>query len=392
MTKNDLSKLLGLTDLTAVSVLLNWIPAAAVEEALAAAGCETYRLRALPMELMMFFVVATGLFREESNTDVMRLFMEGVRWMFGGEEFSVPSKSSIHAARKKLGAQPVQNLFSAICRPVAPPKLKGSFFKGWRMVAVDGCLINMVDTAENSEEFGRPTNQSETKAYPQIRMVCLAECGSHVIFGTAFGGANDSEIPLAKQLLPQLDSSMICLMDRLFFGFDIWQAADATGAKLLWRVKSSINFEPYKRLEDGSFIAKYSTSKRSEPFLIRVIEYEVGSGQTKQKVRLVTNILDPNAAPADQLARLYTQRWEIELVYGEVKTRLNANEILLRSGSPDLVRQELLGLLLAHFCIRSAITEAATKYVRYEDPDDYSFTAALKIIRRRISGAGDFSP
>jgi len=387
------------SDIVSFAYLSRTVPHSVVDEALECTNRVTYRLRDLPNDLIVYFAIMMAFYKDANMSEVLRCVLEGVDLVFGKKGPVITSKSGISKARARVGWEPLKVIFDGIAVPIATPNTKGAFFHEWRVVAMDGCLINTADTKKNEDAFGRATNQNKKPAaYPQLRMVCLAECGTHVVFKLVTGGYFNGEITLAKSLINSLQPDMICLADRLFFGFELWNAACATGASLLWRIKANVHFEVIQVLDDDSYIALYHPSERDKenkdkpPVKVRVFDYEVADSVRKktENFRLVTNILDPSKAKALELARLYMQRWEIELIYGEVKIRLNANQVYLRSGTPELVLQELYGLMLAHYAIRSVMHEAALKSKL--DPDELSFTSAIRIIRRKLLRTGDFSP
>ena len=389
----------GLENVTTIAYMMKWYPRETVEAAIEACGNETLRSRQLPMDLMFYHLVMWGLNRKDSATEALEKLLAGAKFIYGRPIGPVPARSAIVQARQKLGDAPLRTVFEQRCKPLAAPDTPGAFFREWRLTALDGCLMNVADSKQN-EIFGRPSNQNATPAaYPQIRMVCLGECGTHAIFEAEFGGYGDSESVLAKKVLSKLKPDMLCLMDRLFFGYSLWRLADSTGAALLWRVKSNTKLEPVELLPDGSYTAHYYPSARDhenrdgDPILVRVVDCERRSEKPRktENMKLVTNIMNPADASADELARLYCQRWEIELVYGELKTRLNENQVYLKSNLPETVRQELWGLLLAHYIVRAVIFEAATSTRRKLDPDDISFIGTVNVLRREI-GSGDFSP
>jgi hypothetical protein len=400
-SQTEISMNYGLSNVTAVATLLKWLPFDAVQKAIFDEGAETIRMRALPMELMMYVCVAWGLNRGDSLIETVDKVLSGAEFIFGKKVGQTPSGSAAVQARQKLGEKPLQSVFEACCKPLATVGTPGAFYKNWLLTALDGCLMNAADTRENRKEFDSAKNQNATEsAYPQIRMVCLGECGTHAIVEAEFGGYRDGEFALAKKVLPKLTPNMLCLADRFYFGYELWDLANATGAALLWRLRSNTKLFPQSLLPDGSYIAELRPSGRNEhnkhsaPILVRVVEYERRTAKPKQseRVRLATNILDPTEAPADELAQLYCQRWEIELVYGELKTRLNANQVALKSASPAMVRQELWSLLLAHYCVRAVMYEAATASRKILDPDEISFIGTVNVIRREMLNSGDFSP
>jgi hypothetical protein len=180
---------------------------------------------------------------------------------------------------------------------------------------------------------------------------------------------------------------MLCLADRDFFGFALWNQARARGADLLWRVKKNLRLPVEKPLPDGSYLSRIYASEKdrrhgTDGVGVRVIDYRLeGVADTEPLYRLVT-ILDPSDAPAGELAALYQERWEMKGALDELKTHLRGARIILRSKTPDLVRQEFYGLLMALFAIRGLIHEAAAKVG--EDPDRLSFLHAVRVVRRKL--------
>jgi hypothetical protein len=203
------------------------------------------------------------------------------------------------------------------------------------------------------------------------------------------GAYKTGEITLAKEVLPSLRKGMLCLADRNFYGFELWKQARATGSDLLWRVKANLCLPCEKRLPDGSYLSRVYESRKDQRrkengVVVRVIEYRLEGVEGSEPIyRLLTTILDHEKAPAAELAALYHERWEIETALDELKTHLRGSKIVLRSKTPDLVRQEFYGLLMAHFAIRGLMHEAALK--AGEDPDRLSFIHAVRVVRRKIA-------
>jgi hypothetical protein len=249
--------------------------------------------------------------------------------------------------------------------------------------------LDVADTEKNENEFGRPSASRGASACPQLRFVALLENGTHVLLGGRMGSYATDEITLAQEVVPQLKPGMLCLADRFFFGFALWTKAQATGCELLWRVRQHLRLEVQERLSDGSYLsAIYPSEKdarqRTKGVRVRVIDYQLkGIPDAEPIYRLVTTILGPLQAPAEELAALYHQRWEIENTFDELKTHLRGRQIVLRSKTPELVRQEFYGFLLAHFAVRQLIDEAALSVA--EDPDRLSFLPAVRVVRRKVS-------
>jgi hypothetical protein len=263
-------------------------------------------------------------------------------------------------------------------------------------VSLDGSTLDVADEAANSEMFGRPSGGRGDGAFPQIRFAALLENGTHVLFGGQMAGYTTSETTLAKAVLPCLRAGMLCLADRGFFGFTLWKQAVATGAMLVWRLKKDVSLACEKRLPDGSFLSRTYPSPKDRKhgtngMVVRVIEYRLeGIDGAEPIYRLVTTLLDHQQAPASELAALYHDRWEIETTFDELKTHLRGSRIILRSKTPDLVRQEFYGLLMAHFAVRGLMHEAALK--SGEDPDRLSFLHAVRVIRRKMALFGAIPP
>ncbi|MGA8085770.1 MAG: IS4 family transposase [Terracidiphilus sp.] len=254
-----------------------------------------------------------------------------------------------------------------LVKPIAVRVTRGAWYRTWRLVSLDGSTFDIADEKANEEAFSRPGASRGTSAYPQIRFVSLVENGTHVLFGSQMDSYRTGEITLAKTVLPRLAKGMLCLADRSFFGFEIWKLARGTGADLLWRMKKNMRMAHEKLLADGSYLSRVYPSERdwrhkTNGIVLRVIDYRLEGIEGSDPIyRLATTILDPGKAPAGELAALYHERWEIETAFDELKTHLRGAHIVLRSKTPDLVRQEFYGLMMAHFAIRGLMHEAALK-------------------------------
>jgi hypothetical protein len=386
-----------LSDLVSVGVLTRTFPAGLVDEVIAESGRTEQRSRSLPARVMAYFAIGMALHSEGSYEDVLGLLTDGLAWSQPGvEPVKLPSKSAIFQARERLGAGPVKALFERVAQPLAGSGAAGAFVAGRRLVAIDGTTLDVADTVANAGFFGRPgVNKGEQAAFPQARVVALAECGSHVMFDAVVGAYTTGENTLAGELIDRLEPGMLLLADRGFCGFPLWARAVATGADLLWRAMSNMKPRHLETLIDGSWLAELrlsgSAGRHVEPLVIRVIEYTIDDGRANdESYRLFTTILDPNEASAVDLATAYSQRWEIEGAFDELKSHQRGPRAVLRSKSPELVLQEIWGHLCCHYAIRTLMWEAADH--AKVDPDRVSFVAALRIARRSISAARDFSP
>jgi hypothetical protein len=390
-----------LSDLVSVGVLTRVFPPALVDEVIAGVGRTERRHRSLPARVMAYFSIGMALYSEGSYEDVLAQLTDGLSWASGWTEtFSPPSKSAIFQARARLGAEPLAALFERVARPIGTDTTPGVWLAGRRLVAIDGMCLDVADTSANHEHFGRPgVNKGEQAAFPQARVVALAECGTHAVFAAEIGAYPESEATLAERLLDRLVPGMVLTADRGFFSYALWRKAIATGADLLWRIRTDKSGPKPTHLEDlpdGSWLAHLrqthsAAARREEPMLVRVIDYTIDDGRANPTAyRLFTTLTDPDEVSAADLAAAYAQRWEIELTFDELKTHQRGPRTVLRSKSPDLVLQEIWGHLCCHYAIRSLMAEAAAHCGH--DPDRVSFVAALRITRQTLAHPGAFSP
>jgi hypothetical protein len=375
-----------------------------VDRVVAQAGRCERRARLLPARSVVYFVLALCLFSGADSMgppgyrSVMRWLTNGLRHLHGSV---LPTSPALTKARQRLGAEPLRLLFASKRGALAVAGTAGAFAFGLRLVAWDGTGLDVADTPENEKAFGRV----RTGGNPQLRLLALIECGTHAVIDAAFAGVRTvSEQKLARDLLPALRKGMLLLADRNFPGHELWGLAAGTGADLVWRIKKNNVLVPLQALPDGSFLSVMPTPEETrrhgqaraagrvlpqppQGHPVRVVEYTVtvraGDGTTRiEAFRLVTTLLDHHLAPADQLAAIYAQRWEIENGYGELKTRLRGAEFILRSRSPELVTQEVYALLTVYQALCAFEAEAAT--VAGIDPDRVSFTVAVRVARDHV--------
>ncbi len=377
-----------LSDRISLGVIAKAFPPERVRQILAETGTASERERDLPAQVMVYYAIALALYMGSSTREVLRCLLEGLRWLWGTEAVKVAGRSGISQARTRLGEAPLQRLYEQVVQPIAARATKGAWYRAWRLVSLDGSCLDVADTEENRASFGCPGASRGESAFPQLRFVALVENGTHVLFGARLGRCADGETTLAHDVLRGLRPGMLCLADRQFFGHALWQAAAATGADLLWRVKHNLRLPRTSVLADGSYLTTiYSSDKNrrhgSNGIRVRVVEYRLeGVAEAEPLYRLVTTILDPAQAPAAALAALYHERWEIEGALDELKTHLRGAGVVLRSKTPALARQEFWGLLLAHFAVRGLMHEAALQAA--EDPDRLSFSHAVRVVRRKL--------
>jgi len=381
-----------------VGLLARSYPRERIRSILERMGLQSKRVRDLPAEALVYYVIALGLFMAVSTGEVLRCLLEGLQWLEGGMggRLKVAGKTAISQARNRLGADPLKALWEESVQLLALKGEPGGFYRNLRLVAIDGSILDVPDTEENLAYFGRQESSRGQAAFPQLRFVSLCECGPHAIFAVRMGSYSTHEITLAQSLVDELKPGMLCLADRLYSNFNLWQKGASTGAALLWRIRSNAKLPVEKVLEDGSYLSRiYPCEKaqrqKRDGMVVRVIEYELeGVKDAEPLYRLLTTLLDPKEAPAEELAALYPQRWEIEGVLDEFKTHLRGGQVVLRSKTPKLVEQEFYGMMLAHRAVRTLMNEAAQH--QHIDPDRLSFTHSLRVIRRKLAVMPAISP
>lgn len=378
------------TDYISLGVIAKFFPLEKVREVLAETKRASARERDLPAHVVVYYVIALALYMRSSTREVLRCLLEGVQWLLDpSSRVKVAGKSGISQARSRLGAEPLRRLYAGLVGPIAEKRTKGAWYRDWRLASLDGSSLDVADTQENEKAFGRPGASRGESAFPKLRFVALLENGTHVLWAARPGPFATGELTLAREVVSALRQGMLCLADRFFPGYDLWQRAANTGADLLWRVRQNARLDVDQRLADGSYLSRIyaSTSDRRNQrngIVVRVIDYRLHNVPGAEPVyRLITTILDPKQAPAKELAALYQERWEIETSLDELKTHLRGAQIVLRSKTPELVEQEFWGLLMAHFAIRGLMHEAALK--ADEDPDRLSFLHSVRVVQRRMA-------
>lgn len=364
---------------------------------------------------MVYFAMALALFADDDYEEVLVRLREPLQaWGCWDDGWDVATSGGITQARARLGFEPLVEVFDEVAVPVATELTRGAFLGGWRLMSIDGFVWDAPDTAANVTAFGRAAGHKES-AFPQVRVVTLSECGSHAVIGARLGavrGAKTGEQTLARELYTQLDDEMLLLADRGFYSFTDWQSAAATGAALLWRVTANVGLPLVSWCADGSYLAllidptiraaaardRLIAAARAgqalhpdQAALVRVIEYEVTDRVSDDElICLITNITAEADAGAAVLAQTYHQRWEHETGNNQLKTHLRGPARILRSKSPDMIRQEIYGYLLTHYALSALICKAATE--ADIDPDRVKFLRTVRVVRRRVADPAAFSP
>ena len=365
-----------------LSAIKRIIPRRKVTAALRRAGSgQTYCSRASD-EFMIWFVVALGLFCSDCYCQIYR-------WLVPWKKGDVPGRSTLCEARQRLGVAALVRLAATVVKLLATPETPQAFYGGLRLMAVDGFVVDLPDLPPNDRAFGRPQNPRGAGAFPQAQVLGLVEAGTHVFWRWLIKDCSIDETRMLPPLLKHLQADMLLLWDRGFASFELVRQVCSRGAHLLAHWKSNRILKPIRVLRDGSYLARLyrNESDRNaerDGLTVRVIEYTLRDPARRgcgEKHRLITTLLDAKLYPARKLAELYHVRWEEELAIDELKTH-EMERPVLRSQTPAGVVQELYGLMLAHYVLRSLMQEAAQRLAL--SPVRMSFTGTLKILRCRL--------
>jgi Insertion element 4 transposase N-terminal/Transposase DDE domain len=398
-------------DRIALGALTSTFPPELVDRVVQETGRAEQRRRLLPARVVVYFVLALALYGHAAYEEVMRCLVEGLGWAQQARRgrrtwpyWHVPGASALAEARARLGPEPLRVLYAQAARPLATAATRGAWYRGWRLLVLDGTCLDVPDSPAN-QGFGRSSSGrgEGVGAFPQVRVVGLVEAGTHAIVDAAQGPYTTGEQTLARGLARDggpLGPGVLVLADRLFTGAELWRAMAATGAELVWRVKCGSKTAPKLPVEqvlaDGSWLSRLyagTDRRKRHPITVRVVEYALsdpGRRTSVDRYRLVTTILDPAMAPAGELAALYTERWEVETALAELKTTQRGPRQVLRSRSPGLVAQEVWAHLLVHYALRAVLHTAALE--QDLDPDRLSFIRSLRVIRRQVIARPAFSP
>ena len=389
-----------LSDYLSASLLARVYTPELVFQALDRHGVGSQRTRSLPALVTSYYCMALSLYPEAAYEEVFSVVAQGLAWLQGSQAVASVAKSSISAARSKIGYAPLQSIHETACVALAQPDTQPhAFYAGLRLVAIDGSNFEIPDEAANVAAFGRPGSRTGRAAYPQAQCAVLVECATHAILGANIGAYRCTEWTIFEPLLACLGPDMLCLADRGFRGYPHWKAARDTGAQLLWRGAANQQLPVITPLPDGSYLSAIypdmkSRRKRSGEIVVRVIEYSLpGMADTAEQAvryRLLTTLLDPGQTPALELAALYHERWEVEAVFDELKTHLVQRRRTLRSKTPDGVRQEFYGWVLAHYAVCWLMHQAASAHRLQQR--QLSFTGHVHLLRRAQPRSGAFPP
>jgi hypothetical protein len=426
-------------DQVTLGVLISQVSREEVDAAVAECGVGEKRSDGkLPAHLTVYLTLALALFPDDDYAEVATKVTGSLdRYGCWNAGWSVPTSSGITQARKRLGRSVFAEVFERCCGPVAGRAgptaefaalgtARGAFLRSWRLLAIDGFEVDLFDSKENAAEFGYAGSGENRSALPKAQVVALAECGTHAFLAAEIGSYSTGEKTLAQPLYARLRDDELLTADRGFYSWSAWDTAQATGAALVWRAPTQLDLPIVRVLPDGTYwtvlIKPTIRGRRRERLLeaaragldlddinlvpdafderglpvvhlARVVEYDVpdrkGSG-SGELIVLLSTVLTPADARADELASVYHERWEQETGHDQLKTHLRGPGKVLRSRLPDLVHQEIWAYLIVHHAICALIAKASA--AADLDPDRISFTNALRLIRRTATGTADIPP
>jgi Transposase DDE domain/Insertion element 4 transposase N-terminal len=353
------------------------------------------RVRQSTLLALVLFVIGMALWSRLSQRLVWDKLLGKLSTLHPGEPQSQLSASALSGRRKALGSPGLQRLMHECCRVIAQPStMPSGFFGRYRLMAIDGTLFNTADTPANVAAFGRSSNQYGPGAYPQVRCSLLAECGSHAVVELEMSRYDVSEVHGAHRLLDELGPDTLLLVDAGIVSGGFLEHARQRRVHVLGALEAGVweHLPGQRRLCDGSVLVWVPPSPKGQALYpvqhglwVRILSYQVTDerlGEPGQVYRLVTTLLNPRVAPALVLIGLYHERWEIELVIDEIKTHERVQRKVLRSKTPEGVRQELYGLFLAHYAVRVHLAQAAVEAEL--DPDRLSFTEGLFVLTEML--------
>jgi Insertion element 4 transposase N-terminal/Transposase DDE domain len=369
------------------------IPSTEIEAAILKAKAKEKRHRGLPSQLVVCLIIAMSLWSKDSMRDVLKNLIDGLKevWLKTGKYWKTPCKAAITKARKRLGPAVMSQLFHQLVRPMATTETVGAFLNGLRVVAIDGTCLDIPDSDENARVFGRPGSRPGTRAaFPKARLVILVEAGTHLIFDALICPYKMGERVRALRLLRSVTKEMLLMWDRGLHSYAMVSTMLSKGSNYLGRIPSNVKFLNETQLEDGSYLSFINPpgkfrKKGFKPIQIRVIEYTIenlNDPKAEIRYRLITSLLDSQKFPAKLLAAEYHQRWEVENTIDEFKVHLGERKTHVRSQRPREVVQEIYGLLLGHWAVRSLICQTAHR--AEISPLSISFTGTLRVIRRAV--------
>ncbi len=378
-----------------LGLLQEVIPPPMIEELLETYQMWEQRERKTNMVTMVYWLMALHLYPSLSQRRVYGKLVSGLRTIRDDVAEQIPARSALSYRREQLGREILEELFVQVAGPKATEQTPGAFWKGMRLLALDGTVESVADTTANRETFRYSSDDEISRSpFPQARLLLLIECGTHLICDVEISSCRQAEATGARLLLERA-TLLHCLIlwDSGFHSSRAIFQVRAQRGHALGRLKSNVLLCPCEYLLDGSYLTwiyEDQDHQRGERMLVRVITYTFTDpripGAGEQIYRLVTTLLDPFAFPAREVAVLYHERWHVEVVIDETRTHLRLSARTLRSLTPEGVLQEIYALLLAHTVVRTLILQAASQ--AQIAPTQISFTETIRILDESLIPLG----
>lgn len=362
-----------------------------LSDCLQKSGTVTLRKRRLPLEMMVWSVVGMALYR---HLPMSRIVNQLDILLPGNRPFVAPS--AVVQARQRLGEAPVREVFEqtqALWHTTTPHP----HWCGLRLLGVDGVVWRTPDTSENDAAFARTRNQDSEASYPQLRMVCQMELTSHLLTAAAFDSVAENEMSLAAELIERTPDHSLTLFDKGFYSLGLLHRWQSTGTERHWLLplRKGTQYRVVRKLCSGNELVELTTSSQARKKwsgLPETIEARLLSKTIKGKrVQILTSMVDSRRYPPADIVDLYSHRWEIELGYREMKQHLLHNHLTLRSKKPDMVRQELWGILLAYNLLRFQMAQMAYS-LKGVEPNQLSFKQATAFLIKELTLLPAVSP
>jgi hypothetical protein len=380
-----------ISDEVRLEALEKAVPYATLQAVVRNHGLQRQRSRKLSAEMGLMILIAMNLFSHNSLAQVLWKIISGVRLVWPGPKFTPATKGAISQLRYEIGAKPMVDLYHRVCQLMATEATPGAFWKGMRLMGMDGTDEMVADTPENEAFFGRHTSGRGEAGYPQLKAIYLVEIGTHAVIDAGAWPIHSGEKEIGKRMLRFLEKGMLVMWDCGFHSLAMVRRAMQPGADILGRLPANVKVHVIRRLPDGSTLITLAEHdhkgkpKEGSEIRLRLIEYTVsdpalpGFGEHR---RLITSLLDEQTYPAIELARLYHERWEVEITIDETATHQRRAFQPFRSLKPVGVIQEFFGRLIAHYAVRKIMHDAAL--LANLDPDRLSFTNALSLIQEAV--------
>lgn len=311
-----------------------------------------------------------------------------LRWLLGGVELMQRSVSYGTNSQSPgwIGEDSLKTLYQEQVRPHGPQNIPGAYYRGLRIMAVDGATIDMPDEVANADYYGYPPASRCTPVFPKLRFVAMVECGTQTLCYAEPGPYARKERDLAFSVMAHADAGMLVTAAPQFYSYPFWKQSLATGAKLLFRLSSVLYLPREEVLSDGSYLSRIFPSpadrkKQRYGISVRVVEYTLKGlpNAGSSYYRLITNWLNCVEAPAQELVTLYHQRGTIASSFETFNNHLLEHRVVLRGQQPELVEQEFYALLLIHSSIRHLMTETVAH--TGQTAQDKFFHLAVRILR-----------